>query len=73
MNYPYRIEQDEKDLVRVQHSHYDEDDQPFLRTARYSLSPDYEFDDVMAKTRVNMQGAMDMQYSMKVWKEHMNS
>ena len=67
LSYPHRDEDDVAALKRVARSAYAEDDMPFLRVARYSLSPDYEFDDVMAKTRVDMQGAMDMQYSLKQW------
>jgi hypothetical protein len=69
MNYPTKTEQDETDLERVQHSHYAYDDQPFLGTQRFSLSPDYEFTDVAAKVRVDMQGAMEMQYSLEQWKK----
>ena len=69
MNYPYRTAQDEKDLERVQHSHYAHDDQPFISTQRFSLSPDYDFEEVIAKTRVDLHGAMDMQYSLQQWKE----
>jgi len=46
-----------------------EDDKPFLSTQRYSLSPDYEPSDVLAKQQVDTQAAMDMQYSMQQWKE----
>jgi hypothetical protein len=46
-----------------------EDDMPFLFTQRYSLSPDYEPSDVTAKQQVDLHGSMDMQYSLKQWKE----
>jgi hypothetical protein len=69
VNYPHRTEDDTQALTRLARSAYAEDDMPFMHTARYTLSPDYEFDDVMAKTRVDIQGAMDMQYSLAQWKE----
>lgn len=68
MSYPFRNEEDEAALGRLARSAYAEDDKPFLSTARYSLSPDFEFDDVMAKTRVDIHGSMEMQYSLEQWK-----
>ena len=67
MRYPYPTEEDVAALDRLPHTAYAEDDMPFLRTQRYSLSPDYEESDVTAKARVDMQGAMDMQYRLQHW------
>ena len=69
MNYPFRTEEQQASLERLSATKYSEDDMPFLATQRYSLSPDYEPSDVIAKQQVDTQGAMDMQFSMKQWKE----
>ena len=73
MNYPYRNEAQEAALARLPATKYSEDDMPFLATQRYSLSPDYEPSDVIAKQQVDTQAAMDMQFSLKRWKEYMHS
>jgi hypothetical protein len=73
MNYPFRTDEQQASLDRLPATAYDECDMPFLFTQRYSLSPDFEPSDVVAKQQVDTQGAMDMQFSLKVWKEHMNS
>ena len=69
MNYPYRSEAQEAALTRLPSTKYSEDDMPFLSTQRYSLSPDYEPSDVIAKQQVDTQAAMDMQYSLKQWQK----
>jgi hypothetical protein len=68
VNYPYRTPAQEAALSRLPATKYVEDDKPFLFTQRYSLSPDYEPSDVVAKLQVDLQGAMDMQHSMYQWK-----
>jgi hypothetical protein len=70
LNYPYRTADQEAALERLPDTAYLEDDMPFLATQRYSLSPDYEPSDVIAKQQVDTQGAMEMQYSLKQWKEN---
>jgi hypothetical protein len=70
LNYPFRNEEQQASLERLPATKYSEDDMPFLATQRYSLSPDYEPSDVIAKQQVDTQGAMDMQYSLKLWKEN---
>ncbi len=70
MNYPYRTDEQQASLERLPATKYSEDDMPFLFTQRYSLSPDYENSDVVAKRQVDLQGAMDMQYSLKQWQNH---
>jgi len=69
ISYPHRTPDQEAALKRLLSTKYVEDDMPFLFTQRYSLSPDYEPSDVTAKQQVDLQGAMDMQYSLKQWKE----
>lgn len=59
MNFPHKDDQDRAALSRLASTAYAEDDMPFLRTQRYSLSPDYENSDVIAKQRVDTQGAME--------------
>ena len=68
MNYPHRSDTQQASLDRLPSTKYLEDDKPFLSTQRYSLSPDYEPSDVLAKQQVDTQAAMDMQYSMHQWK-----
>jgi hypothetical protein len=68
MNYPHKDDADIAALDRLPGTAYATDDKPFLATQRYSLSADYEFDDVSAKVRVDMQGCLDNQYWMAVWK-----
>ena len=68
-NYPHRTEAQEAALTRLPATKYSEDDMPFLFTERYSLSPDYEPSDVIAKRQVDTHAAMDMQYSMQQWKD----
>ena len=70
MSYPYRTDAQQAALNRLPATKYSEDDMPFLATQRYSLSPDYEPSDVIAKQQVDTQGAMDMQASLKQWKEN---
>ena len=62
MKYPHKDDKDIAALNRLPSTLYATDDKPFLATQRYSLSPDYEFDDVMAKVRVDTQGCMDNMY-----------
>ena len=69
MRYPCPTDEDVLALERLAHTAYAEDDKPYLATQRYSLSPDYEFDDVTAKRRVDLQGSLDMQYSLKQWQK----
>lgn len=69
MKYPFPDEADLAALERMPRSAYAEDDMPYLRTQRYSLSPDYDPADVTAKQRLDMQGALDMQWSLAHWKE----
>jgi hypothetical protein len=69
MNYPFRTDEQQASLDRLPATKYSEDDMPFLATQRYSLSPDYEPSDVVAKAQVDLQGALDLQYSLKRWKE----
>ena len=71
MKYPFKDELDVAALERLPRTMYAEDDTPFLRTARYSLSPDFEPSDVIAKQRVDLQGAMEMQWSLQQWKENL--
>lgn len=66
MSFPHKDEQDLAALRRLASTAYAEDDMPFLRTQRYSLSPDYEPSDVTAKQRVDIQGALENQW----WLEH---
>ena len=73
LNYPFRTEEQQASLERLPATKYSEDDAPFLATQRYSLSPDYEPSDVIAKQQVDTQAAMDMQFSLKRWKEYMHS
>lgn len=68
MNYPHRDDAQQAALTRLPSTKYLDDDKPFLSTQRYSLSPDYEPSDVIAKLQVDTQGAMDMQWSMDDWK-----
>jgi hypothetical protein len=70
MKYPHKDELDIAALNRLPHSAYAEDDMPFLRTQRYSLSPDYEPSDVVAKQRVDVQSAMENLWWMNHWKEN---
>ena len=69
MNFPFPTDDDIQALERLSRSAYAEDDMPFLRTQRYCLSPDFETSDVLAKQRVDMQGAMEMQHSLEQWKK----
>jgi hypothetical protein len=69
MNYPFRSNEQQAALERLPATAYAETDMPFLFTQRYSLSPDFENSDVVAKQQVDTQGALDMQYSMTRWKE----
>lgn len=69
MNYPYRTDEQQASLERLPATAYAETDMPFLFTQRYSLSPDYEPSDVIAKQQVDTQAAMDMQYSLKQWQK----
>ena len=69
MNFPFPTDDDIQALERLSRSAYAEDDMPFLRTQRYCLSPDFETSDVIAKQRVDMQGAMEMQFSLEQWRK----
>ena len=69
MKYPYRTDAQQAALTRLPATKYSEDDMPFLATQRYSLSPDYEPSDVIAKQQVDLQGGLDMQYSLKQWQK----
>ena len=73
VSYPYRSDAQQAALTRLPATKYSEDDMPFLFTQRYSLSPDYENSDVVAKAQVDLQGALDMQASLKQWKESAKS
>ena len=68
-NYPYRSEAQEAALTRLPATKYSEDDMPFLFTERYSLSPDYENSDVLAKRQVDVQGNQDNQWWLAFWKQ----
>jgi hypothetical protein len=68
-SYPYRSDAQEAALKRLPATAYAECDMPFLFTQRYSLSPDFENSDVVAKAQIDLQGALDLQYSLKQWKE----
>jgi hypothetical protein len=70
VNYPYRSDAQEAALKRLPATAYAETDKPFLFTERYSLSPDFEPSDVTAKRQVDLQGCLDNQYWMAVWKEN---
>jgi len=69
MNFPFPTDDDIQALERLSRSAYAEDDMPFLRTQRYCLSPDFETSDVIAKQRVDMQGAMETQHSLEQWRK----
>ena len=66
--YPYRTDEQQASLERLPSTKYSEDDMPFLATQRYTLSPDYDPSDVLAKAQVDVQGSLDMQYSLQQWK-----
>jgi len=68
-NYPYRSDAQQASLERLPSTRYSEDDMPFLFTQRYSLSPDYESSDVIAKAQVDLHGCLDNQYWLQQWKE----
>ena len=68
ISYPYPTDEVVNALERLPHTAYAEDDKPFLSTQRYQLSPNYDPSDVVAKDQVDLQGSLDMQYSMAVWK-----
>ncbi len=70
MNYPYRTEAQQAALERLPATPYAEADRPFLFTQRYSLSPDYDPSDVVAKQQVDLHGCIDNQYWMARWKEN---
>ena len=72
MNYPYKDDADLAAIKRLAGSAYAEDDKPFLNTQRYSLNPDYETTDVIAKRRLDMQGALENHWWLKHWKENVN-
>ena len=57
--YPYRTEEEQAAFERLPSTQYAVDDTPYLHTERYTLSPDYEAADVIAKRLVDMQGAQD--------------
>ena len=69
MKYPQRDEAQEAALKRLPATAYAGEDMPFLFTQRYSLSPDYEPSDVVAKQQVDLHGCLDNQYWMQLWKE----
>jgi hypothetical protein len=69
ISYPYPADEVVNALERLPHTAYAEDDKPFLSTQRYQLNPDFEISDVDAKALVDLQGAMEMQWSMQQWKE----
>jgi hypothetical protein len=68
-SYPYRSDAQEAALKRLPATAYAECDYPFLFTQRYSISPDFEISDVTAKRQVDLQGSLDMQYSLQQWRE----
>jgi hypothetical protein len=69
ISYPYRTEAQEAAVNRLPATAYAEIDRPFLFTQRYSLSPDFEPSDVVAKQQVDLHGSMDMLWSLEHWKE----
>jgi hypothetical protein len=69
MKFPHKDEKDMAALERLPRTAYAHDDRPYLSTQRYSLSPDFEADDVAAKNRVDTQSAMENQWWMNQWKE----
>ena len=69
ITYPYRTEAQEAALDRLPVTAYADIDKPFLFTERYSLSPDFENSDVVAKSQVDLHGCLDNQYWMNYWKE----
>lgn len=71
MNFPHKDEKDIAALSRLASTAYAEDDMPFLRTQRYSLSPDYEASDVTSKQRIDLQGAMENLWWLNYNKERM--
>ena len=73
LNYPYRSDEQTTALDRLPSTMYTEDDAPFLRTQRYSLSPDYEPSDILAKQQVDAQGTMDNMYWYTVNKKKQES
>jgi hypothetical protein len=62
VNYPYRSTEQQSDLERLPDTQFYSDDKPFLKTERYSLSPDYEPSDINCKRNVDAQSAQDNQY-----------
>jgi hypothetical protein len=69
LNYPYRTDEQAASLKRLPSTAYLDDDKPFLSTQRYGMSPNYEPSDVLAKLQVDLQGALDMQYSLHQWRQ----
>lgn len=62
MSYPYREEKEQATLKRLPATRYADDDMPFLSTARYSISPDYDPRDVEEKKELDSSGAQDNLY-----------
>ena len=71
MNYPHRTDPQEAAIERLPATAYAEIDRPFLFTQRYSLSPDFENSDVIAKQQVDLHGTMDNLYWLEKWKENL--
>jgi hypothetical protein len=67
--YPHKDDKDIAALERLAHTAYVDTDKPFLFTERYGLSPDFDPADVVAKQRVDMQGAMENIWWLQAWKE----
>ena len=70
MKFPHKDEKDMAALKRLPSTAYAHEDRPYLFTQRYSLSPDFEASDVVAKARVDMQSAQENQWWMNQWKEN---
>lgn len=69
MKFPFKDDKDIAALERLPHTAFAYDDRPYLSTQRYSLSPDYEISDVVAKARVDLQSAQENQWYLWNWKK----
>ncbi len=70
MKFPYKDDKDLAALARLSQTAYAYDDRPYLSTQRYSLSPDFEQSDVIAKARVDLQSAAENQWHLWNWKQN---
>ena len=73
MTYPFKDEKDIAALERLPSTAYAEKDHPYLFTQRNSISPDFEASDVIAKQRVDLQGALENQWWLNHNKEKMEN